>query len=527
MLQVEDALDDLVNQFADPFSFLRELVQNSLDAGSQEVEVAVTYEPNDGVAIVSVDDWGEGMDREIIDKKLTRLFSSGKDGDMTKIGKFGIGFVSVFAIEPDAVCVDTSREGETWRILFDDKREFKLVAMQQPVDGTKIRIYKTLPQDEFETFRTRARDTLVYWCKHTRGEIRFDGELVTQVFELPHAFCQVESNDGFSKLVVGHPGKHPPFFGFYNTGLTLIEGAKYRFGALSFKASSPHLEHTLTRDNVIQDAGYERVLASIEALADGPLRLEVYRRLESAVESGAAEPSLADVYSAAGWHYERGVLPEDASRAVARAPSGQLLTLDHLMAIPRERMVLVSSERTPLSDAAEQAGYTVAAAGTQGPCFDFLTKVAPEGVRVLPLTETLVVTLPAELDLAAGAWAALGQAVEALLEEHGTKLGAVQFRSFNYEGSAIRDRVAISQREVDELTPTAEISLVTRGLFAVRRVLTINADHPLVRRTADVARREPAMAAYILLKAFMLGSELDAEVEGGLAAATAQMRKRG
>ena len=121
-LRVDDALDELVNQFADPMSFFRELIQNALDAGSQEVEVTVDYEAGktdeDGVIVVHVDDFGEGMDRAIIDTKLTRLFSSAKDGDMTKIGKFGIGFVSVFAIEPDAVCVDTSRGGEHWRVLL-------------------------------------------------------------------------------------------------------------------------------------------------------------------------------------------------------------------------------------------------------------------------------------------------------------------------------------------------------------------------------------------------------------------------
>jgi hypothetical protein len=58
------------------------------------------------------------MNREIIEKQLTRLFSSAKDGDRTKIGKFGIGFVSVFAIDPHIVCVDTSRDGEHWRVLF-------------------------------------------------------------------------------------------------------------------------------------------------------------------------------------------------------------------------------------------------------------------------------------------------------------------------------------------------------------------------------------------------------------------------
>jgi sensor histidine kinase regulating citrate/malate metabolism len=78
-VHASEALDELVNQFSDPLSFFRELIQNSLDAGSAEVEVRIDYEPGegaDGAMIIHVDDWGDGMDKEIIDKRLTRLFSS-------------------------------------------------------------------------------------------------------------------------------------------------------------------------------------------------------------------------------------------------------------------------------------------------------------------------------------------------------------------------------------------------------------------------------------------------------------------
>lgn len=112
-LSVDDALDRLVNQFSDAMAFFRELIQNAIDAGSDEVEV--DFEHRDGMLIVRVDDWGAGMSREIIESRLTRLFSSSKDGDRTKIGKFGIGFVSVFAPKPRAVLVQTGRGLEQLR----------------------------------------------------------------------------------------------------------------------------------------------------------------------------------------------------------------------------------------------------------------------------------------------------------------------------------------------------------------------------------------------------------------------------
>ena len=94
----QQALNNLVNQFARPMDFLRELVQNSIDAGSPRVEVWVKYiagkAREDGVLEIHIADFGEGMDERIIDEQLTRMFSSTKEDDLTKIGKFGIGFTS-------------------------------------------------------------------------------------------------------------------------------------------------------------------------------------------------------------------------------------------------------------------------------------------------------------------------------------------------------------------------------------------------------------------------------------------------
>ncbi|PCC66914.1 hypothetical protein SAMN02745121_00356 [Nannocystis exedens] len=66
------------------------------------------------------------MDRRIIDTKLTRLFSSTKDDDRTKIGRSGVGFVSVFALQPCA--------GEHWRVGFRPDRTFPRVARRELVD---------------------------------------------------------------------------------------------------------------------------------------------------------------------------------------------------------------------------------------------------------------------------------------------------------------------------------------------------------------------------------------------------------
>ena len=134
----EQALENLVHQFARPLDFLRELVQNAIDAGTPRVEVWTRFAPPAdgeelGVLEIHVDDFGEGMDEAIIDSQLTRMFSSTKEDDRTKIGKFGIGFTSVFAIQPDAILLRTGRHGESWELLFHPDRSFDKVRVDEPI----------------------------------------------------------------------------------------------------------------------------------------------------------------------------------------------------------------------------------------------------------------------------------------------------------------------------------------------------------------------------------------------------------
>ena len=90
MSEVEALLDRLVAQFEGPYDFLRELVQNSLDAGSDRAEVALeVHEGDDPDAVVyelRIADAGSGMDEAVIDGGLTRLFASTKADDRTMAG---------------------------------------------------------------------------------------------------------------------------------------------------------------------------------------------------------------------------------------------------------------------------------------------------------------------------------------------------------------------------------------------------------------------------------------------------------
>ena len=172
-------VDNLVTQFSSPLHCFRELVQNSIDAGSGAVDIWLDFIPDEGggasgVIEIHVDDAGEGMNEEIIDDQLTTLFSSTKEDDLTKIGKFGIGFVSVFALGPKGVLVQTGRDGEYWEVFFDHDRSFYKSPLETPIedvveefdedatgaehhDGAELRAVGA-PDDEFRPPGPHRRD---------------------------------------------------------------------------------------------------------------------------------------------------------------------------------------------------------------------------------------------------------------------------------------------------------------------------------------------------------------------------------
>ncbi|MBX7081085.1 MAG: ATP-binding protein [Nannocystaceae bacterium] len=511
---VRAALDELVHQFSDPFAFVRELVQNAIDAGSQEVDVDVryTHEGGDaGVVEVHVDDYGEGMTREIIEKKLTRLFSSSKEGDHTKIGKFGIGFVSVFALDPELVVVDTSRAGESWRVIFRHDRSYELLALAQPVDGTKITLIKHVAQAELDEIRKGCERSLRHWCRHVHAEIRFAGRSIREDFALPDAVCQVEARDGLAHVVVGHGADLSSFQGYYNNGLTLFESRECSASTealegLWFKISSPRLEHTLTRDAVIQDESYHRALAQVASIARGPLARAVFAALP-----GATNPLEREVLCrVACWHARAGALeqPEHAQAELARSPGGSGITIAELRRRAKRGFVAYAGARSRLTDALEAEGYAVVEGRRGGARAELLRAVAPKAEHV-EVRDHWCLPEPVPAGAWPASWPALRDAAALVLAAAGAKLSAVVPARFDYAESAIVDRVAIAQPEPGTMVGLDDLDRLRAGLFERRNALVVNLEHPAVKEFLTLAAREPEIAGYFLAKALRIGRGLD------------------
>ena len=521
---VGDALEGLVHQFADPWAFLRELVQNAVDAGSAQLDVSIEHDAPRGTMIIEVADSGEGMTREIIDTRLTRLFSSSKEGDYTKIGRFGIGFVSVFATDPELVCVDTGRAGEWWRVVFRRDRSFERIRLHQPVEGTTVRLYKRVADAaEVEQARLRARETLQYWCKHVAIELRLDGELVSGPLALG-GLCQVEHREDGTTLIMALVPERAALRGYYHGGLTLHEEHSDALPHVAFKLDSRFLEHSLTRDNVIRDENFAKAMAIVGEVARTRLVDAMFAALERLARGDPGPPGeRALLYRCATAQLAAGDPdPAWAARAVIPTLGGPPTSLAALRERPRASRLWRAQVLSPVAQRLLAEGHRVIDCGAD----DEVEALVAAGLRERPTpVASLCAALPVS-DAEARAWAPLQAAIAALLKASKLKAREVALGHLAYPDSPVRELLAISQARVGELTPVAEAGQLGSGWLASARALVLSVDHPTARHLRAVAEHEPELAAYLTLKTFLLGGEPVPAQDAELATLAAEARWR-
>jgi hypothetical protein len=388
------ALDNLVTQFSNAFDCFRELAQNSIDAGSPVVEVWTEFDASHGqvgAACLHVDDCGDGMDERIIDHELTKLFASSKEGDLTKIGKFGIGFVSVFALKPSAVLLHTGRGGEYWEVLFHEDRSFSKSRLADPVEGTRITLFVEADYQRYGELVAGARAALKKWCCHAEPRVLFEDrspapgrsrtvETINEPFTVPGA-CLTRAEAPGTELVLAYHDR--PHYGFFNRGLALAstgvgtqvldEWRSRRYRRISFKISSRYVEHTLSRESVMRDENYDRVIALLDGVANGPLLDRLVAELEALAGRPAGQPwsgeELARYGERIGWLLAEpaGSLERIAGRRILRTVDGAAVSLaESWDAFGRDGRLLAAAQPTPLSARLAADGLPVFLAGAAG-----------------------------------------------------------------------------------------------------------------------------------------------------------------
>lgn len=530
----DEALESLVGQFADPLAFLRELVQNSLDAGSTRIDVDFGFEEDaqqgsekpkavQGLLKITVADNGEGMNEGIIDRYLLTLFSSTKENDLTKIGKFGVGFVSIFAIEPELVVLETGQAGESWRILFHPDRRYEKLRLDEPFEGTEIVLYKHVTRAEFNDIRSRGRRTVRHWCKYAEARIAVDGISIIEEFGVESPLSISYEEPGTS-LVVGFPdvvdvsagtfervrgdavGKSlGAQVGMYNRGLTLVEGTELPgetaadLVGLSVRVKSRYLEHTLTRDNVRRDENYEKAVALVCARVNDTLRPRLVDHVE-ALSRHACAPDERD---------DPGPPTLDACLVYARLPAMQLDQSAHsarlLPTVTGEPVSLqgLRARRTSVGAVfcAPSANPTTALLGErkipvvldQGLIVPYLREC---GFDVVAADEVYFTAIPAEEPPAVRA---LLDDVERLLDRAKGKVRKVVLGDLDYERSSVAGRLFARQEEAFGLTEVGKED--QPGLFGGARQVVLAHRHPLVEGCLHLVDHARPLAAQMLAQA--------------------------
>lgn len=518
--------DDLVDQFADPLSCLRELVQNAIDAESGEVDVEVEFDAGQGETagrmILHVRDWGVGMDREVIEGRLTDLFHSGKAEDYTKIGRFGIGFVSVFALEPTVVCVDTGRSGEYWRILFHGDGSFELLALDRPVEGTHIRIVKPMRREEVETLRGRVREVLGYWCKHASIPVRFEGDDVREPFEVDSA-CTVTHREEGTRIVAGLVRSTEAPYGYYNRGLTLEEGDRGPTPHVAFKIDSRYLEHTLTRDKVVENEDYHKARERLETLVDAELPARLIDQLEAsaASETVAGDETLFELLTR--YLREYGEPPgEWRGRPIVSLAAGGAMELAEVIRAAEQERLLIDTVggRAPEPPIPEEILVVRGAGGDRG-LGSLLRRLTGKRIPELRSRYAMPEVQPASEGTAA---ARLFRAAEPLFEVLGMTIEPVGVADFS-DCSALDETFLVAAEQFDRPLPIADVPAPTRAALADRDRCVLHSGHALADRLLSVADREPEWAAFNLVK--LVGrSDLSVEEDARLVEVAVERRRK-
>lgn len=514
-------LERLVGQFASPYDFLRELVQNAMDAGSDLVEVELHVHPGDHSAEVIFElvvvDGGAGMDEEIIDGELTRLFGTSKTDDRTMAGGFGIGFVSVFAWEPERVLVQTGRQGDAWELLFHEDRRFEKRRVQMPVEGTTIRLFRRGAPSQRGAIAEAIEDALRRWCRFVPIEVTFDD---VETGEGPHEIAERFEPEDVAAAATWERGPTRVVLGFgpepeavlLRRGLVLEEGRTADLlpvlaeavgpataEHLVARVDSPNLRTGLARDGVVRSDARDGLEAEL-----APVVLELRNALLQRLETVAGRPTWdgdgPDVYSHLHAHLqlELEAVAGLPSRPVLRLATGSAVSLDTLRRRARLGVVAVTDGGPlELRLIALRSGIPVLQGrwAVDGGWMQAMLSTA--GLQVRRLEDVVSRAEPRETP------PALVRLTLALL---GDALAprAVQWGALEEAGGDVLGGVALAPTGV--VTGVPWTSALVRG-----RTLWLCDQHPVVQRASKTALTRPDIAALGLAAAIL--SRGDASVD--------------
>ena len=176
----------------DPWFFLRELAQNSRDAGAAAIWVNAEQRPG-GSEILTFRDNGGGMSYEHACRYLFRLYASSKEQDHHAAGMFGIGFWSVLRIDPRKITIESCTGKSSWAVVLDGELNIEKIPPALKNHGTRVTLEWRSGFGSQEKLLAAVKKALLRYCcylrkrdgKGTSLPVFFSGENIARPIQAP------------------------------------------------------------------------------------------------------------------------------------------------------------------------------------------------------------------------------------------------------------------------------------------------------------------------------------------------------
>ena len=223
------ALEEGLRYGEDRLVFLRELAQNSRDAGATNINVTASV--NGDELVVEFADDGHGMSFVDAREYLFTLYASSKEGETRSAGRYGVGFWSVLLFDPKRIIIESmTADGEAWARAFDgDLKRDQRLAPNIRSTGTRIRLECKIDDDEGPRAIPDIENALNRYCRYLRRNnpdashlpVYFNGVRVDRPFSIDGP-CWMAFKNGSVEGVVGLG--HRPKIELYARGLLVWRG---------------------------------------------------------------------------------------------------------------------------------------------------------------------------------------------------------------------------------------------------------------------------------------------------------------
>ncbi len=212
-----------------PWFFLRELAQNSRDAGARNIRVEAPL-TLPGMETLNFADDGRGMTLAYARRFLFRLYASDKTADHKAAGKYGIGFWTILGFQPTRILLQSRRGKNSWAVELDGELNVRPAVCLLTRSGTSVSMGRPAVFPLHAEFISRLEIELREYCQYLRRNNRqadmlpvwFAGKNLTRPMALPEPFsCRFRS--GSVEGAVGLAEK--PQVRLYARGLPVWQGA--------------------------------------------------------------------------------------------------------------------------------------------------------------------------------------------------------------------------------------------------------------------------------------------------------------